>query len=102
MKTTTKKPSLKAVKLTEIAIISNTRTFFDEEKIKELSESIFKNGLLQPVGLHLVNGHYHLIYGERRFRASILLQKTVIERDSIDAKIYEGLTDQEIVELQIV
>ena len=46
------------------------RTHFDEEAIRELSESIKRHGLLQPVVVIEQNGEYVLIAGERRVRAS--------------------------------
>lgn len=49
------------------------RTFFDEAKLIELSESIKENGIIQPlVVIKLANGKYELIAGERRLRASKL------------------------------
>lgn len=46
------------------------RKIFDEEKLKELSESIQKHGLLQPVTVVEDNkGGYTLVAGERRLRA---------------------------------
>lgn len=49
------------------------RTVFDEEKIRELSESIKEQGILQPlVVTPTSDGRYELIAGERRLRASRL------------------------------
>lgn len=45
------------------------RLEFDEEAIKELSESIKENGLIQPITVRDIDGHYEIIAGERRFRA---------------------------------
>lgn len=47
------------------------RTVFDEEALKELTDSIKEVGLLQPpVVREIGNGKYELIMGERRFRAA--------------------------------
>lgn len=46
------------------------RKHFNEEKLKELSESILINGLLQPILVTENNGRYTIIAGERRYRAS--------------------------------
>lgn len=61
----------------EIAISSVTpnprqpRQTFDEEALDELAASIREVGLLQPVVVRRVMpGHYELIMGERRWRAS--------------------------------
>ena len=51
------------------------RKMFDDVKLKELSESIKSNGLLQPIIVMKKNnndGKYIIIAGERRFRASKL------------------------------
>ncbi len=47
------------------------RTIFDEEALIELSTSIKEIGIIQPITLReKENGHYELISGERRLRAS--------------------------------
>ena len=47
------------------------RTTFDEDALDELASSIREVGLLQPVVVrHVMPGHYELIMGERRWRAS--------------------------------
>ena len=48
------------------------RTSFDEKKLKELSESIKKHGVIQPVLVRKEGTSYELIAGERRLRASKL------------------------------
>jgi len=45
------------------------RKHFDEEKLNELSESIKKHGLLQPIVLVAHADRYILVAGERRLRA---------------------------------
>jgi ParB family chromosome partitioning protein len=54
------------------------RKKFDEEKLKELSESIKEHGLLQPIVVIKKKNHYVLIAGERRLRASKLAEKETI------------------------
>ncbi len=50
---------------------SQARTYFDPNKLEELSESIKKSGVLQPIIVqHVGNERYQLIAGERRLRAS--------------------------------
>jgi ParB/RepB/Spo0J family partition protein len=52
----------------------NAREFFDEEFIKELSESIKANGLVQDIAVRRIpGGRYRIIAGETRFRAIKLL-----------------------------
>ncbi len=73
------------------------RKYFDEEKIKELADSINSHGLVQPI---IVNksqsGKYKIIAGERRFRAckiAGLRQVPVIIKD---------LTEKEILEIALI
>lgn len=49
------------------------RQNFNNEYIQELAESIRREGLLQPILVRPIeNGHYQIIAGERRWRASQL------------------------------
>jgi ParB family chromosome partitioning protein len=49
------------------------RTYFDQEALKELAESITVHGIIQPITLRrLARDQYQLISGERRFQASKL------------------------------
>ncbi len=50
------------------------RTEFDYSDISSLAESICQNGILQPLSVRRVENGYELIAGERRLRASKLLQ----------------------------
>ncbi len=45
------------------------RKHFDEEAIEELSESIKRFGLIQPIIVAKKEGYYEIIAGERRWRA---------------------------------
>ncbi|MBV20396.1 MAG: chromosome partitioning protein ParB [Cytophagia bacterium] len=55
------------------------RKTFDEKKLKELSISIKKHGIIQPITVRkLDNKKYQLISGERRFRASKLIGLEII------------------------
>ena len=46
------------------------RRSFDEEGLRELSESIRAYGVLHPLTVRLRGGHYELVAGERRLRAA--------------------------------
>lgn len=48
------------------------RKTFDEEKIRELADSISENGLIQPVVLRRSGEGYEIVAGERRWRAARL------------------------------
>lgn len=46
------------------------RKFFDEEALKELSESIKQHGIVQPLVVAKQKDYYEIIAGERRWRAA--------------------------------
>lgn len=46
------------------------RTHFDEEKLRELAESIGEHGVIQPIEVEEIAGRYMIHHGERRWRAS--------------------------------
>jgi ParB family chromosome partitioning protein len=46
------------------------RTVFSEESLAELSQSIRRHGVLQPLSVRRIEGGYQLIAGERRLRAA--------------------------------
>ena len=57
----------------------NPRKTFDEVALKELSENIRQQGLLQPITVRPVadNTEYEIVCGERRYRAyRILFEET--------------------------
>ncbi|MCB8963675.1 MAG: ParB/RepB/Spo0J family partition protein [Bacteroidales bacterium] len=48
------------------------RTHFNEEALQELSDSIQKLGVIQPITVRALDGRFQLISGERRLRAAKL------------------------------
>lgn len=72
------------------------RKYFDEDKLIELSESIKKYGLLEPILVQDRGDHYEIIAGERRWRASRLagLKEVPV--------IIGHYTEQEIVEISLI
>jgi|TARA_B110000259_G_C14016265_1_gene401420 ParB family chromosome partitioning protein len=73
------------------------RSFFDEKKIAELSQSIKKNGLIQPIAVrHDKNGGYEIIAGERRWIAA---QKAGLHDVPV---VILNLSDIQSLELAIV
>ena len=79
----------------ELAIESITpnpfqpRKHFDERALKELSESVKKHGLLQPIVVIEKENGYLLIAGERRLRAHKLAKLPTIKAIIADAQIDE-------------
>ncbi len=67
----------KVVQIPVAEIVPNPhqpRTDFDYNDISSLAESICQNGILQPLSVRRIERGYELIAGERRLRASKLLQ----------------------------
>jgi len=63
------------------------RRNFDEEKLRELADSIAAQGVIQPIVVRPVNDHYEIIAGERRWRAAQLAglgEMPVVIRDVDD------------------
>lgn len=63
------------------------RKHFDEEALKELSQSIAEHGLLQPIVVIEKEEGYLLIAGERRLRAHKLAKLTTVKAIIADADI---------------
>ena len=75
------------------------RIIFDDEKLKELSKSIKKNGVIQPIAVREDRtdpGRYEIIAGERRWLAA---QKAGLHEIPI---IILSLSDNESLEVAIV
>jgi ParB family chromosome partitioning protein len=53
-----------------VANSKQPRKYFDEEKLRELSESIKQHGILQPIAVRQNGNTYELLAGERRLRAA--------------------------------
>ena len=85
------------------------RTTFDEKKLKELSESIKKHGVIQPVLLRQEGKGYELIAGERRLRASKLagLKKIpaviakISNTQSLEIAILENVQREDLNPLEV-
>lgn len=72
------------------------RKTFDDKQLMQLSESIKEYGVLQPITVRQLNGHYIIVMGERRYRASKLANKKTIPCMVRD---YKG---EEVLEVQII
>lgn len=90
------------------------RRHFDQKALQALADSIKEQGLMQPVLVRRVAGHeeqYHLVVGERRFRAHQLnnaahIKAIVVDLDDADMALWalseninrEDLSDYEIAQ----
>ncbi|MDR6552333.1 ParB/RepB/Spo0J family partition protein [Paenibacillus qinlingensis] len=72
------------------------RKHFNEDSIKELSESIKEHGVIQPIIVRKVLKGYEIIAGERRFRAS-----QVAGTPTIPA-VERILSDQQVMEIALI
>ena len=72
------------------------RTYFDEESLRELANSIKQLGVIQPITVRKIGENFQLVSGERRFRAS-----KFIGNKSIPAYIRTA-NDQEMLEMALV
>lgn len=94
-----KKGNLEVINLAISDIVKNPyqpRKIFDDEKLKELSESIKANGVFQPILVNKGIVNYQIIAGERRFRASQLAGL-----ETIPAIVYE-YTDEQMMEVALI
>jgi len=73
------------------------RKMIQEERLKELAQSIREKGVIEPVIVIRNRDRYRLISGERRVRASILAGLK-----SVPAILRTGLSDKEIKEIQLI
>jgi ParB family chromosome partitioning protein len=72
------------------------RTYFREEALAELTQSIQVSGIIQPLVLRRVNSRFQLLAGERRWRAA---QRAGLSR--VPAVIRE-VTDEAALEITLV
>ena len=80
------------------------RRVFREEALKELSESILRHGILQPLSVRRCEGGYELICGERRLRAAQMAGLTDVpcilmqmdDRESSMTAMVENLQRQDL------
>ena len=75
----------------------NHRKTFNDASLQELAESIREVGVLQAIAVrpHTAGG-YEIIYGERRYRASLLAGTKTIK-----ATIYNNVTDDEAEDMSL-
>ncbi len=85
------------------ASATNPRKFFDEKELADLASSIAEKGVLEPILVRKMDGAgdikaiaYEIVAGERRYRAS---KKAGLEKVPC---IIRELTDQQVVEIQVV
>ena len=84
--------------------LEQPRKTFNEDALQQLSESIEKHGVLQPITVRQLNDHYIIVMGERRYRASKLAGKKTVpcivrtyeNNDVLEVQIIENLQRQDV------
>ena len=86
------------------------RVDFDDEAMEELSISIQKIGVIQPITLReLEDGGFQIIAGERRYRASLMANlktipayvKTVEDEDVMEMALVENIQREDLNAIEI-
>lgn len=72
------------------------RKHFDKEKLRELADSIAKNGIIQPIIVTRSGNSYQIVAGERRWRAARLANIKTIPA------IVKELSDVEILQQALI
>ena len=75
---------------------SQPRKQFDEEALQELSDSIKKYGVLEPLIVTKKGDYYEIIAGERRWRAARIAGLTEVP------VVIKELTDEEVIEIAMI
>ena len=93
------------ISVTQVAVSSidanpyQPRQYFDEEELQKISDSIKKEGVLQPVILTPNNGRYNVVAGERRIQAAAMagltsvpaIIKSLSDADSLRIALIENI-----------
>lgn len=72
------------------------RSVFDAVRLAELAQSIRANGIIQPLIVRKVGDQFHLIAGERRWRASKLAGLTEVP------VVVQELSDNRVLEVALI
>jgi len=85
------------------------RIRFNEDKLKELSETIRKNGLIQPIIVRRNAGRYEIVSGERRWQACKMANidsipviiKNYDDKSMLEAAIIENIEREDLNAVEI-
>ena len=99
--TTATAETIRAIALKELVVSSTgpqaeRRKHFNKDAIDELAESVKAVGVLSAVLVRPVNGHFELVFGERRLMAAKLAGLA-----EIPATVRE-LSDEQVLEVQLI
>ena len=86
----------------------NTRTTFKKESLAELTRSVKKNGVIQPILVRPVGKRFQVVAGERRFKAANKAGlkeipasvKNLSDEEALDAQLIENLQREDVHPLE--
>ncbi|MPM12595.1 Nucleoid occlusion protein [bioreactor metagenome] len=99
------KPEFKNVKIADLVSSDmNPRKTFSEDSLKELSDSIFEKGVLQPIVVRPVGKKFEIVCGERRYRAAKMatlkeipaMVRQLDDEEAFDLMITENLQREDV------
>ena len=84
------------------------RIKFNEDSINELSISIKKYGVIQPIVVRKIGNKYEIIAGERRYKASVMAGKKTIpaiiselsDKDSVEIALIENVQREDLTPIE--
>ena len=96
-----KEISDESVRMVDVSVIQSNphqpRVDFNEDELKELTDSILEHGVIQPlIVVPEDDGKYTLIAGERRLRAAIAAGLSMVP------VITRSATDQDLLEIALI
>lgn len=94
--------SIRKIKASQIIVLPQVRTKFDEDGIKELAQSIKEIGLQEPISVIKSDpkgDSFILVNGERRFRALQLIAGDQFPQTYVECKVQKKASDDGLVEL---
>ncbi|MDB5177887.1 MAG: parB [Candidatus Saccharibacteria bacterium] len=91
-----------------IADPDQPRRHFEEVPLQELAASIKEHGILQPIVVTSKNGKYHIVAGERRYRAAKLagltkipvLIRTLSAQNKLELSLIENIQRRDLNPLE--
>ncbi|MFN7917584.1 MAG: ParB/RepB/Spo0J family partition protein [Vicinamibacterales bacterium] len=72
---------------------------FDDARLDELAQSIKSNGVIQPIVVHRVGDQFHIIAGERRWRAA---QKAGLAKVPVVVREVRSGDERAILEMALI
>ena len=73
------------------------RKSFDEKKLEDLSNSIMKHGIIQPIVVQKKTDRFMIVAGERRYRASVMAGL-----EKMPCVVWDGKSSKVIMEVALI